>query len=236
LLFAIGFSALYLLQPWLTSRGLGRFDPRLSTVPTSLPNNAEAALSNSSINCYGIKLQLPKEVIRTDEGKYQTMVRFHTGWLTFVNPSNEGHWIVAESVHRDERAERLFNQDELHSNFNLMRAAMSATPGQAKWWKLRSFQNERAEFLLEAKFSALTNSLSLHPFTIFPIYSITSGEFRGFQLGNPNIPPYDTHIDQFDGTDRHLAFDITGFEGHEQVLTQEEINAMVKSIQSTSNN
>jgi hypothetical protein len=70
----------------------------------------------------------------------------------------------------------------------------------------------------------------VHALTIRPIYTIASGEFSGFQFGDPNIPPYDTRIDLFDAANRHPAFDISGLEGHGQVVTQEEINAMVASI------
>jgi hypothetical protein len=77
-------------------------------------------------------------------------------------------------------------------------------------------------------------SSPVHSLTIRPVYTIASGEFRGFQLGNPDVPPYDARIDLFDKADRHLAFDIWGVDGHGQVLTQEEINAMVVSIRPVS--
>jgi hypothetical protein len=111
---------------------------------------------------------------------------------------------------------------------------MLVTPEQVKWWRFRSSQNEKAALLLLLKFVSLTESSPLHTLTIRPIYTIVSGEFRGFQFGNPDIPLYDTRIDLFDGADRHLAFDIGGLEGHGQVLTQEEINAMVASIRPAS--
>jgi hypothetical protein len=112
-----------------------------------------------------------------------------------------------------------------------MQAAMCATPEQAKWWRFRSSQNERAQLLLLTKFLLLMDSS--HAFgTDHPIYMISAGEMRGFQLGNPNVPPFETHLDLFDKADRHLVLDVTGPKGHEQVLTQEEINAVVASIHS----
>jgi hypothetical protein len=56
------------------------------------------------------------------------------------------------------------------------------------------------------------------------------GDFRGFQFGDPSKAPYDTHVDLFDSSDRHFAIDVGGEEGHGQVLTQEELNAVVASI------
>lgn len=94
------------------------------------------------------------------------------------------------------------------------------------------FQNKRAALLLFLKFVALTEyspvrALTSHP---RPIYTVAFGRFRGFQLGSPDTPPYDAHIDLFDGGDLHLSFDIDGLEGHGQVLTQQDINAMVASV------
>jgi len=48
---------------------------------------------------------------------------------------------------------------------------------------------------------------------------------------NPDVAPYEAHIDLLDLADRHFAFDVTGPEGHGEVLTQTEINAIVASIQ-----
>jgi hypothetical protein len=80
----------------------------------------------------------------------------------------------------------------------------------------------------------LTTIVSPRFGTLGPIYPISAGVFRGFQIGNPDVSPYEAHLDLFDGTDRHLAFDISGPEGHGQVLTQAEINAIVASIQQIS--
>jgi hypothetical protein len=110
---------------------------------------------------------------------------------------------------------------------------MSVTPGQIKWWRFRSSQNERAELLLYLKFIALTEFSPAHAINeARPVYTIASGDFRGFQLGDPGVPPYDTRINLFDGADRHLSFDVISPRGYGQVLTQEEINAIVASIRS----
>jgi hypothetical protein len=235
LIAGVGWGALYLLQPWLASQRFGKVDPRMSLVPVSVSSKAEAILSNSSIEHHGFKFRLPnKEIVRTTKIEQTTLVQFPNGMLEFPRPSHDEDWIVFnKSVLRDDDAEKLLSQEMLHSQFKLMQAAMLVTPEQVKWWRFRSSQNERAELLLLVKFLVLTESSSAHAFTIRPIYTIASGEFRGYQLGNPDVPPYDTHINLFDGADRHLAFDIWGLEGHGQVLTQEEINAMVASIRPT---
>jgi len=91
--------------------------------------------------------------------------------------------------------------------------------------------NQRVTYLLLTKFTAIPQLVSLHPLTIPAIYSINSGRVRGFQVGNPDVAPYEAHVDLFDAADRHFALDVIGPDGHGQVLTQAEINAIVASIQ-----
>jgi hypothetical protein len=206
----------------------------LSIIPVSLSSKVEVPLSNSCIDHNGFKFLLPnQEIVHTFESERMTTIRFRNGGLLMV-PNTLQDAELFTLVNGDKRAERLLGQEILHSKFKLMEAAMSVTPEQVKWWNFRSSQNEREELLLVTKFIALSHSFSLHSFTIRPIYTIAFGDFRGFQFGNPDISPYDTHLDVFDGTDRHFEFDIAGPEGHGQVLTQEEINSLVASIRSTS--
>ena len=225
----VGCGVLYLLQPWLSSEHLGKTDPQLGIIPVSLSNKTEASLSNSSIEHDGFIFRLPnKGMVRTIE--QTTLVRFPNGMLEFPRPLRNEDSLMFALVHNDKDVEKLLGRDMLRSQFKLMQTAMSVTPEQVKWWRFRSSQNERASLLLLLKFVGLTESSPVHTLTIRPLYTIASGEFRGFQLGNPDVPPYEARIDLFDGADRHVAFEISGVEGHGQVLTQEEINAMVASI------
>ncbi|MGA2170636.1 MAG: hypothetical protein ABSG62_20800 [Terracidiphilus sp.] len=230
---AVGYGVIYLISPWLTSQRMSIVDPRLSIVPADLPSKVEAPLSSASIDCYGFTLRLPNEVAKTIRGDLFTMVLFRNGGnLVSQNmlrdPGTLGFTIS------EKHAQRLLGEEVLRSKFSLMQAAMWVTPEQVKWWRFRTLPNERVEYLLFTKFSAISQLASLHSFTIRPIYTIASGEFRGFQVGNPDVAPYEAHVDLFDAADRHFAFDVTGPEGHGQVLTQTEINAIVASIQPAS--
>jgi hypothetical protein len=147
---------------------------------------------------------------------------------------NDEDSVIFGPVQSDDDAKKLLGPELLHSKYKLLQAAMSATPEQVKWWRFRSSQNQRAALLLLLKFVALTEFTPMHSLAIRPIYTIASGEFRGYEFGDPAKPPYDTHVDLYGGATRHIAFDISGVDGHGQVLTQEEINAMVASIRLTS--
>ena len=233
LIVAVGFGVLYPLQPWWSSQRLGKFDPQLSIIPSGLSSETEAPLSNSSVEEFGFEFRLPNK--GTARKFDQTvLVRLPGGMLEFPRSLSNEDAVIFQPVYSDNDAKKLLGPELLQSKYKLIQAAMSATPDQVKWWRFRSPQNKRAALLLLVKFVALTEFNSTHSLAVRPIYTIASGEFRGFELGNPDAPPYDTHIDLFDGAERHLAFDIWGSEGHGQVLTQQEINAMVASIKPTS--
>jgi hypothetical protein len=232
---AVGFGVIYLISPWLSARRMGEYDPRLKLVPVSLPSNADAPLSYSSVEHFGFKFLLPSGAFRDGaETADMTMMWFHDGGLEFHNPSDQEDWSLLKIIQDDENAEKLLGKEILHSKFLLLQAAMSTTPEQVKWWRFRSSRNERAHLLLLVKSLALIGAVSSHPFTISPIYTVTAGNIRGFQFGNPNAAPYEVHLDLFDKTDRHLRFDISGLGRHGPLLTQRELNVMVASIQSVS--
>jgi hypothetical protein len=231
---AIGYGVLYFITPWLVSQRICKVDPRLSLVPTDLPTKAEVPLSNATIVRYGFRISLPnEEIAKTIQGDFISMVSFRNGgFLTIHNPSRDSG--VLDIMIGDKHVERFIGQKGIQSKFKLTQAAMWTTPEHAKWWKFHTLENERVEYLLLTKFSILANSTSLHAFTLGPIYAISAGGFRGFQIGDPEVPPYEAHVDLFDGSDRHLALDVSGPKRHAQVLSQAEINAIVASIRPAS--
>ena len=231
LLVLILYGAYYLLSPWIEARELRRVDPRLNLVPVNLPIETKAPLSDSTLEGFGFTFLLPKAATSRNFGK-MTVVRFREGLMSFEDDTSRdtNGWPLILVGTEGKHAQRLLGQELVQSRFKLTQAAISTTPDQVKWWKFRSSQNQRAEVLLLAKFFAITSSFTADSFTISPIYTISAGELRGFQLGNPNLPPYEAHLDLFDARDRHFALDVTGPKGHGRVLSQEEINSTVASI------
>jgi hypothetical protein len=234
LLAAVGYGVIYLLAPWLSSKQMAYSDSRLSIVPVDLPTKVEAPLSSESIDCYGFLLRLPNEVAKTLRGDQYASVLFRNGGILGCQDMSRYPGTL-EFVRNETRAQTLLGEEILRSKFNLMQAAMKTTPEQVKWWRLRTSANQRADCLLTTKFLTMLQMAPFHSFTIRPIYTITSGEFRGFQVGNPGVAPYEAQVDLFDAADRHLTFDVTGRDGHGQVLTQTEINAIIASIRPTPN-
>jgi len=238
LIVGIGYGVLFLTAPWRQAQRLAKGWPQLAMVPANLTTQAQAPLSNTSIDRYGFKFLLPNREISKTRG-FDSIIAAsfpNGGGLMVENPSDEpGIGLISPAFRRDKRAEKLLGRELLQSNFKLMQAAMSTTPDQVKWWRFRSSQNQRAEALLTLKFVALV--MCKPPFeSASPIYAISFGQFHGFQCGNPDAPPYNAHIEVFDGADRHFAMTIAGQRGHGQVITQEELNAMVASIRPSPGN
>jgi hypothetical protein len=48
------------------------------------------------------------------------------------------------------------------------------------------------------------------------------------------VAPYDVRLDLCDKADQYVALDIAGPDGHQQLFTQEQINAIVASIRPAS--
>jgi len=228
---ALGYGVLYLITPWTASLGLSRIDPRLNIVPAELPTRDSATLPDASTDAGGFTLRLPDKVTRTHRGRPTTLVQLSNGgYIWFRNCSREPG--VIESTFDEKNPQIPLGAEVLHSRFSLMQAAMRMTPDQVKWWRFRNETNQGAEKLLLTKFAALSSGASPHSVNVRTIYRFTFGPVRGFQIGNPDVAPYETHVDVFDAADEHFAFDVNGPEGHRQVLTQREINAMTASIQS----
>ena len=102
-----------------------------------------------------------------------------------------------------------------------MAAEMSATPRDIKWWRTRD-QNKANGFLLEMKSFIFSDAKS--------VYAIDSGPMRGFQIGDPAVPPYRVRVDLFDSTDQHFEMVIAGENKGRPSFSQAEVNAIVASL------
>lgn len=232
LIAGVGYGAVYLLSPWLGSRGLSRVDPRVNNVPQSLPDKRQAPLSRTSLDLYGFRIFLPdqkkEEVLK---GEKTTFVRLGSGTMVVSDMSHDDNWLMFKTLQNDASARDLLGSDLLHSRYRLMEAAVSATPNQVKWWRFRSRQNQRLEFLVMEKVVAFNPASTVGSNQLYCLYKIEFGEFHGFQFGNPEVAPYNAQVDVFDAADRHYQFEILGSDGHGPILSQSELNAMVGSIQ-----
>jgi hypothetical protein len=124
-------------------------------------------------------------------------------------------------VRSDAGLSQIVGQETLRSNYALTAAGMAATPGQVKWWRTAR-GNARSMFLLSMKMTAIHG--------LGPIYTVHSGEFHGFQEGNPSVSPYRVRLDLFDGADRHYQITIADVDRTHPVLSQAQLNAVATSL------
>lgn len=216
------------MMPWWFARQTVLENPRLSIAPSSLPDKSIAALSGLSVERFGYSFQVPwKEIERDRELREVSAISFKDGGsllipdpLTAVDLSG----ILREAAKTDQEKEllrRVFGPRALKSNYDLVAAALAATPSQVKWWASRTENIQSFELLSQKE-------LEMHDY--LAIYPINSAEMRGFQFGNPAVAPYNVELDLFDRNDRRYKIKIRGKDENHPFITQAEINAMVASI------
>lgn len=233
LIAAVGYGVIYSILPWLAAKWMRKFDPQLCLVPVNLPTKARVPLSNRTIDRYGFRVSLPnEEITKTFENDLITVVLFRNGGSIIIHNTSQDFGILKNAI-GNKYTERLVGQEVAQSKLKLLRAVMWATPEQVKWWRFRTLENERILYLVLMKLSVLTSIASSRVATSGPIYPISASAFYGFQIGDPEVSPYEAHVDLFDRTDGYFAFDVIRPGGHGQVLTQAEINAMVASVRTT---
>jgi hypothetical protein len=220
MLYTTVLSVLGFFQPWLAIRNLGK-DPNAWIVPKAPSDKSLAQLSGATIEEYGYSIQTPWVAPSTYKGlgdliESVTFRKDHTG-MFFVKPSKQSDLLAQYRANPDART--LFSSQALQSNYDLMAAAMNATPKDAKWWR-GPRENEGLLVLLVNK---TVGMMDYHN-----IYTIGSRGIRGFQLGDPEKPPHRVQLHLYDAADRLISIDIFG--DQEGSLTQAELNAMVASI------
>jgi hypothetical protein len=109
----------------------------------------------------------------------------------------------------------------LSSNCDFMAAELAATPDQVKWWKPRT-ENTQNMILLTLK------SMEMHDFR--EIYTLEFGEMRGFQFGDPAVPPYKVWLDLYDVNNRRYQIWMVAHIPSQPFLSQAEINGIVASL------
>lgn len=147
------------------------------------------------------------------------------GELLIFNPATQVDGVKimrGSTVSQQTTMEKVFGKRALKSNYEFMAAEVEAKPDQIRWWSSRE-RNIRNYVLLLNKSGALRGS--------HKIYTLTSGELRGFQFGDPSVAPHIVQLDLFDPADRHYRIDITPSKQEKAVISQAQINALITSIQ-----
>ena len=190
-------------------------------MPIALPNVGLATLNGVRIERFGFSLQTPWKVVDHERDfKGLSVFAFKGGGSIMISDPSRS-LDTLKLMRTDARMAQILGQEAVRSNYALTAAGMAATPGQVKWWGT-PHGNARSMALLGIKMTA-THELGT-------VYTVQSGELRGFQEGSPSVPPYRVQLDLFDGADHHYEITIADADGTSPVLSQAQLNAMVASL------
>lgn len=207
---------------WHLAKEISQAHRNLEVVPTPLIDASVAKLSGPRIEKFGFSFQVPWRTIAQDRTtKSIAVVSFSEGGgLLIFDPAeaNEAKIMRGTTVRQHKMLNDVFSSRTLSSNYELMASEVVSTPSEIKWWATRA-HNIRTGLLLANK------SLNVNDATV--IHKIGSATVRGFQYGDPNIPPFFVQIDLFDRADKHYKLIISG---NRPVISQAQINALVSSF------
>lgn len=209
---------------WHEAREDLRRYPEFALAPQPLRDTKVADLgAGATIERFGYRIQVPwTKVVAEKSAKSVTVLTFTDGgeMLIWDSPAAMGLASAARGQTAEDRAKAatLYGALEVSSNYEFTAAAMHETGSEIGLFQPK-IKNMRATMLLFAKF----------PHKATAIYSVSGGHFRGFQTGDPKVPGV-VQLLLFDEKDRELDLWIGGTKTVAGV-TQEQLNAMVASIQ-----
>ncbi len=214
------------LIAWHFARETSRAHRNLNVLPKPVPDTSVAELAGSRIERFGFSFQVPWENVEQDRtAKSIAVVSFKEGGeLLIFDPVFEADGaknMRGTTSQQQKVMSDVLGSRTLSSNYDLMAAEVQATPAEVKWWATRT-QNTRNIIMLMNKSTNIGDA--------DVIYTISSSSMRGFQYGDPSVPPYVVKLDLFDGADKHYKIMVTGKNQHRSVISQAQINALVASV------
>jgi len=218
------------VETWHDARKFCRDEPVVAILPQPLKDTALADLNNGmTITHFDYSVQVPwtKTKIVRDFKTLVTM-SFDNG-TSLVMSGPAGNPDPLGTATRNEAAQRqllrhFWGDEAISSHYDFVKAEMSAQPRDVSIFHSRS-ANARANTLMLFKRFTVPEGSTV-------IYSVGSGQLRGFQFGNPKKAPTSVELLLFDQHDHSLKLSFRGPNGSTQpVLSQEQINAIVASIQ-----
>jgi len=209
---------------WHEARGVLREHPEYALLPQPLTDTKIADLSGgATVYRFGYKIQVPWTKVVAEKPTQSIVFPTFTdgGNMLIWDPPSAGSLAsTARGQTAEDRANAaaLYGTQEVSSNYEFTAAAMRETGSEISLFQPK-IKNLRAMMLLFAK--------STHKATA--IYAVSGGHFHGFQTGDPKVPGV-VQLLLFDEKDRELSLWIGGTKKVAGV-TQEQLNAMVASIQ-----
>jgi hypothetical protein len=224
------FGSIALLEQWigpfLVARSMATYEA--AVLPTPQPDSTVATEPTSRLKRGGVSFEVPWS--ETDQSK--SVSNSGMGLLLFTNrlaiivdrPSRNLEFIRAMKGIRAGALRHELGDEVLNSEFALTSAALGTRGNDAKWWRPPIY-NEKVALLLVEKSEITGFALRSQQLPI-PIYSLSFGGIRGFQVGDLRGRQNEVKLVLFDKADRECRIALLNF----QNVTQAEINALIATL------
>jgi len=218
---------------WYFAHQMGRDYPGLSVVPQPLAETDTAVLRGLRVDHFGYSLQVPWDELSSSRDLQGVSYKFFKSGtaLTIFDPAGEADTrtvMGAILAKNGLNPNGLYGGDKTRSNYDFLMESTCTIPGQVGLFQSR-LSNARGLTFLTLK---LTNS----PRNGEAFYEVQQGEVRGLQFGDPSIAPFNVRLEVFDANDTHYKIWLSaGKDSKGAVLTQAEVNAVLRSIHRSTN-
>lgn len=212
----------------LEARYIGWKTPIVRKTPTELPDQSIAQVSGRKLTYFGYEFEVPWEVEDAKSkqiGKMQ-LISFRSGNTLLVSrgaPKEFVNDFLSTGKADSPGLRALYGEDVLQSDYSLKERILEATPDEVGLFTSRNDAVGSAMLLIIKGVMMPRGAQS-------GIYRIRTGNFRGFQFGDPQSRPKSLDIEIYN-EDGGLGFIFSQRENSsEPPLTQAEINRIIQSL------
>lgn len=202
-------------------------DPALWMAPAELRDLSTSSAPGRKLSYFGYEFEVPWDDL--DEQKTRLVgswqfIAFHSGKTMLfwrLPPKKSVNAMLGQGKLDGARLKRLYGDETLQSDYAFIRATLETTPGQITLFTPQRKALRIMTLLLLKSIYVSTNKSGSG------IFLIQTGDFRGFQYGNPQGRPREIVDDLFaDNGGLHFAFRDKSCAGG---ISQAEINRVIQT-------
>ncbi len=214
----------------LSARYIGHKFPLVKRVPVDLRDSSIANSIGAELSYFGFDFQLPWNDFdeqKSKENPNLAIVVFRSGLRMMIKniaPKSLINSLLEDGKVDPKQFKELYGENSLDSDYAFTRVMLDATPSQLNWVTPHK-DGVRASMLLIMKAIAVPVDSG--------IFNVHSGNFKGFQYGDPNEHPKRIVVDLF-SDDKSLEIMFLQKGKAPLNVSQSEINRVVMTLQRSS--
>ena len=222
-----GFQTLLLLE----ARYLTRKTPAISTAPAPLTESSISDSPGAKLSYFGYEFEVPwNDVDEAKSGvipdKNKAMIFFRSGNTLSVwhgSPRAFLDAVLSNDKIDQNTLRRIVGDEGLQSDYALYRVILQMTPDKMTPFESHSDAANQALLLL-------IKGICLPPGAGSGVFSVSAGEFSGFQFGRPQNQSGEVSVRLFSNSSS-LNFIFNQKLGGPDFISQEDINRMLNTLQ-----